>query len=134
MGIIIDTNVLIDAEQGRINLNAVPSLKKFKEAFISVITVAELLTGVHMAKTTDDRVMRSAFVEHMITRIPSLAFDEAVAKTYSELYTHFLKQRKIGPGIHDLQIAATAISHGYAVLTSNAADFKKIPGLQVISP
>jgi len=134
MGIIIDTNVLIDAEQGRIELRNISSLKKYKEVFISVITVAELLTGVHMAKTADEQIVRSAFVQHIIKRIPALSLDEAVAKTYSELYTHFLKAGKSGPGIHDLQISATAITHGYAVLTSNISDFKKIPGLQLISP
>mgnify|MGYP001550274190 CR=1 FL=1 len=33
-----------------------------------------------------------------------------------------------------MQIAATAIAHGYPVLTSNVADFKKIPGLDVETP
>jgi tRNA(fMet)-specific endonuclease VapC len=134
MGLIIDTHVLIDAEQGRIDLKKISSLKKYKEVFISVVTVSELLTGVYVAKTVDERIMRSAFVQHIISKIPALIFDEAVAKTYSELYAHFLKSRKSGPGIHDLQISATAITHGYSILTSNSADFKKIPGLQVISP
>lgn len=134
MGLIIDTNVLIDAEQGRVDLSKISSIKKHKEVFISVITIAELLTGVHMAKTADERIMRSAFVQHIISKIPALPFDEAVAKTYSELYTHFLKLRKSGPGIHDLQISATAITQGYSVLTSNIADFKQIPGLQILSP
>ncbi|MFI4956610.1 MAG: type II toxin-antitoxin system VapC family toxin [Gammaproteobacteria bacterium] len=134
MGIIIDTNVLIDAEQGRIDLAKVSSLKKYKEVFISAITVAELLTGVHMAKNADERIKRSAFVEHIIKKIPSLPFDDAVAKTYSELYTYFLKSRKSSPATHDLQISATAISHGYAILTSNTVDFKKIPGLEILLP
>jgi predicted nucleic acid-binding protein len=134
MGIILDTNVLIAAEQGRIDLAKISTLKNHKEVFISTITVAELLTGVHMAKTVDERMIRSAFVQHILNEIPSLAFDEHVARTYSELYAHFLKSRKSGPGIHDLQISATAITHGYVVLTSNAADFKKIPGVQILTP
>ena len=134
MGLILDTNVLIDAEQGRVDLSEVSSIKIYQEVFISAITIAELLTGVHMAKTVEERILRSAFVQHIILKIPALAFDAAVAKTYSELYTYFLKARKSGPGIHDLQISATAITHGYAILTSNIADFNKIPGLQVISP
>jgi tRNA(fMet)-specific endonuclease VapC len=133
MGIIIDTNVLIDAEQGKINLTKLSS-EAHDEVFISVITIAELLTGIHMAKEADERIKRSAFVHHIISKIPSLNFDHAVASTYSELYTHFLKSRKSAPGIHDLQIAATAITYGYAILTSNKTEFEKIPGLKVISP
>lgn len=133
MGIIIDTNVLIDAEQGRIDFNKM-SLKKNTEMFISVITISELLAGVHMAKTADERVMRAAFVEHIIKNIPSLTFDEMVAKTYSELYAYFLKSKKSSPGIHDLQIASTAITYGYSVLTRNTEDFKKIPGVQILAP
>lgn len=134
MGIIIDTNVLIDAEQGRIDLSKIPLMEAHDGAFISVITIAELLAGVHMAKDADERIKRSAFVQHMISKIPSLNFDHSVASAYSELYTYFLKSRKSAPSIHDLQIAATAIAHGYTVLTSNKADFNKIPGLKVICP
>ena len=35
---------------------------------------------------------------------------------------------------HDLQIAATAINYGYALLTNNRHDFQMIPGLIVESP
>ncbi len=134
MGLIIDTNVFIDAEQGRIHLHEISALKKYTEAFISVITISELLTGVHLAKTADERIKRSAFVQHIISKIPALDFDKVVAKTYSELHVHFLSSRKVAPAIHDLQISATAITFGYPVLTSNTTDFKKIPGLQVLSP
>ena len=34
-------------------------------------------------------------------------------------------------GAHDAMIAATAIHHGYAVLTRNVADFKIFAGLKV---
>ncbi len=134
MGLIIDTNVFIDAEQGRMHLTQIPALKKHREAFISVITISELLAGVHLAKTIDERIKRSAFVQHIIATIPALDFDQAVAKTYSELHVYFLTSRKAAPAIHDLQISATAITYGYPVLTSNSADFKKIPGLEVLSP
>jgi predicted nucleic acid-binding protein len=37
-------------------------------------------------------------------------------------------------GAHDLIIAATALSHGCAVLTTNAAEFARVPGLEVLAP
>jgi len=135
MGLVIDTNVFIDAENGRFDLAALNDYTAYGEAFIAAITVSELLTGVHMAKNTAIRIRRSAFVEGVLSGVPALDFTEEVARTYAELYAHFLKKRtKPSSTVHDLQIAATAITYGYAVLTSNVSDFKKVPGLIVECP
>ena len=134
MGLVIDTNVFIDAENGRVNLNDL-DFSDYGDAFIAAITVSELLTGVHLAKTADSRIQRSAFVEGIIANIPVLAFNEEVARCYGELYAHFLKPRaKANANVHDLQIAATCIAYGCALLTSNAADYKKVPGLNIVQP
>ena len=135
MGIIIDTNVCIDVENGRLDLSNLDSLAGDNDVYIAAITVSELLVGVHLAKATELRVQRSAFVEGIIAKIPVLEFDESVARCYGELYAHFLKPRtKTSSNVHDLQIAATCITHGYSVLTSNVSDFKKVPGLNVVHP
>ena len=130
MGLVIDTNVFINAGNDRFDLDTLAQYADYGEAYIAAVTVSELLTGVHMAKTTAIRVKRSAFVEGVLNGVPVLDFTEEVARTYAELYAHFLKKRaKPSSTVHDLQIAATAITFGYAVLTSNVGDFKKIPGL-----
>ena len=130
MGLVIDTNVFINAENDRFDLDTLAQYANYGEAYIAAVTVSELLTGVHMAKSTAIRVKRSAFVEGVLNGVPVLDFTEEVARTYAELYAHFLKKRaKPSSTVHDLQIAATAITFGYAVLTSNVGDFKKIPGL-----
>jgi len=36
-------------------------------------------------------------------------------------------------GAHDMWIAATALSHGMAVATANAAEFERVPGLAVVT-
>jgi len=135
MGIVIDTNVFIDAENGRLDLNSLESLSDYGDGYIAAITISELLMGVILAKTADVRIQRSAFAEGIISKIPVLEFNEEVARSYSELYAHFLKPRaKANTNVHDLQIAATCIAHGYSVLTSNASDFKKVPGLKIVKP
>ncbi len=137
MGLIIDTNVFIDAEHHRLVLKELTVLSEYGEAYIAAITVSELLAGVHLAKTLDVRIQRSAFVEGVLSAIPCLPFEEAVARTYAELYAHFLKSnpriQRI-PNVHDLQIAATAITNGFAVLTNNVQDFGKVPGLKIETP
>lgn len=135
MGLVIDTNIFIDAENGCLDLRLLDSFSHHDEVFISVITVTELLTGVHMAASADVRVRRSAFVEGVIGSIPILDFTEAVARTYAEIHSFFVKSGAKRKGdVHDWQIAATAITHGFPLLTSNSADFNKIPGLTVESP
>jgi predicted nucleic acid-binding protein len=135
MGIVIDTNVFIDAENGRLDLNRLDVHSEYGDAYIAAITISELLTGVHLAKTVEVRVQRSAFVEGIIAKIPVLEFNEVVARCYGELYAHFLKPRaKDVFSVHDLQIAATCIAHGYSVLTRDTTDYKKVPGLNVVQP
>ena len=50
MGLVIDTNVFIDAENGRFELKALSQYAHYGEVFIATITVSELLAGIHMAK------------------------------------------------------------------------------------
>lgn len=135
MGLIIDTNFFIDVENKRLNLDKLSTLTEYGEAYIAAITVSELLVGVHMAKSADIRVRRSAFVESILSAMPVLKFDEIVARSYAEIYAHYLKPRnKSASNVHDLQIASTALAHGFAILTSNVDDFNKIPGISVITP
>jgi len=133
MGLVIDTNVFIDAENGRLDLTSLDTFSDNGDVYIAAITVSELLTGVHLARTADIRIRRSAFAEGIIAKLPVLEFNEEVARCYGELYAHFLRPRaKATTNVHDLQIAATCIAHGFAVLTSNVADYKKVPGLSIV--
>jgi tRNA(fMet)-specific endonuclease VapC len=90
-----------------------------------------------LAKTPDARIWRSSFVEWILQAIPCLPLEEAVARTYADLYAHVLQSNpriQRLPNVHDLQIAATAITNGFAVLTNNVQDFKEIPGLKIETP
>lgn len=132
MGLIIDTNFFIDVENKRFNLDKLNTFSEYGEAYIAAVTVSELLVGVHL---TDKRIRRCAFVEGIISKIPVLEFNEKVARSYAEIYSYYLKHRnKSASNVHDLQIASTALAHGYAVLTSNVDDFNKIPGISLLSP
>ena len=135
MGLVIDTNIFIDAENSRFDLSSLATFSHYGDAYIAAITISELLVGVHLARSAGARIKRSAFAEAIITNIPVLEFSEEVARTYAEVFANFVKPRSRKEGnVHDLQIAATAIAYGFPVLTSNMKDFKKIPGLRVESP
>ena len=98
---------------------------------ISVITVSELLHGVHRA-TGPRRTTRRAFVEHLLSRLEPLPVTEPVARVHAEIWAD-LAERGETIGAHDLWIAATALAQGLGVATFNGADFARVPGLRVIS-
>ncbi len=134
MGLVIDTNFFINVENQRTNIDKLESYSNYGEAYMASISVSELLMGVHLAGEISIKIKRAAFVESIISKIPALDFDEKVARTYAEIYAYFLKPRsKLSSNVHDLQIAATALAHGFPLLTNNVKDFDKVPGLSLLT-
>ncbi|NJM75231.1 MAG: type II toxin-antitoxin system VapC family toxin [Acaryochloridaceae cyanobacterium RU_4_10] len=131
MGLVIDTNVLIRAERDA-RADLFPLQTAHDNLYISAITVSELLVGVRLANSEARRNRRSAFVEGLLAIFPVLDFSAESARVHAELYAS-LRQRGELIGAHDLIIAATALQHGFAVLTGNEREFNRIPGLKVIS-
>ena len=129
MGLIIDTSVLIAVERGKVDFN---KWKSYGDAYISSITITELLIGVHRANTDERRIKRSAFVEHIIGSFSTVAFGEEEARVYAQILKNLFDQG-VTLGVHDMLIGSTAIANGHAVLTMNESDFRRIPGLEVIA-
>lgn len=128
MAVLIDTSVLVDAERRGYSLNE--AIGK-RDRAISAITAGELLHGVHRAKTGAIRARRAAFVEHLLAAIEPIPVTIAVARAHAEIWAE-LENRGNPIGAHDLWIAATALSHGMDVATTNARDFKRVQGLTVV--
>lgn len=131
MAVLIDTDLLVDVEHG-VGTPEVERLLGEEERAISVITVSELLHGVHRA-TGARRARRSAFVEHLLGGLPAIPITDQVARVHAGVWAE-LAERGHVIGAHDLWIAATAIAHGFAVATRNAAEFSRVPGLRVLVP
>jgi tRNA(fMet)-specific endonuclease VapC len=134
VGLVLDTNVLIRAERRAgsegMMLNFTP-WADHGNAYISSITASELLVGVHRAESEARRVKRSAFVESILAAIPILDFTLEAARVHAEIKaTLFAHGQTLGA--NDLIIAATALSFGHAVLTTDVDDFVRVPGLRVI--
>jgi tRNA(fMet)-specific endonuclease VapC len=128
MGLIIDTDVWILAEKSDSPLN-LSRWVKYESAYMSVITVSELLVGVEKANSAQRRARRAAFVESLISSIPSLEITSSIARTHARMIA--VLQKNVTAGPHDALIAATAMHHGYAVLTRNADHFRIFAGLVV---
>lgn len=131
MAVLIDSDLLVDLEHG-VGAPEVDRLLGDQERAISVITVSELLHGVHRA-TGARRARRSAFVEHLLAGLQAIPITEPVARVHADIWAQLAKRGQV-IGAHDLWIAATAIAHGLAVATGNGADFSRVPGLRVLQP
>src|SRR5207237_903282 len=98
---------------------------------ISVITVSELLHGVHRA-TEPGRTRRRAFVEHVLAGFEPLAITEPIARVHAEVWAQLAGRGEV-IGAHDLWIAATALTHGLGIATRNVSEFARVPGLRIVA-
>jgi predicted nucleic acid-binding protein len=123
---ILDTSVFIAEEQGRsLHADRLPD-----EAAVSVVTLAELALGVHLARTEDLRAQRLSTVSAMHATYVALPVDEDVAAAFAELVAG---ARRAGrrPKVQDAWIAATARAHSVPVYTQDG-DFDDLPGVDVV--
>jgi tRNA(fMet)-specific endonuclease VapC len=127
--LLLDTTFLIDAERSGNHLDGV--LADDDDVVIAAITVAELLVGVRLASGRR-KSERGAFVEDVVSTLPVVAYDLAVAHDHSELLA-VVRQEGRPRGAHDLIIAATARSSSRVVVTTDAAAFEGLPGVSVRS-
>ena len=133
LGYLIDTNIFIKIEKDSLNQGFWKNLPEGIEMGISVITASELLHGVHRAVDEQERLKRSAFVEQILNQIPTYPIDLKVSRQYAQLMSYF-SSKKIAIEAHDLLIGATAVAVNFGVITYNAKDFLRIPGLEVYTP
>ena len=128
MGLVIDTDVWVLAEKSTNPLD----LEKWAAhggAFMSSITASELLVSVERANTAQRKAQRAAFVENLLSHIPVLEFSLPVARTHARMVAALPKSATAAA--HDALIAATAIHHGYHLLTRNTRDFEIFAGLKL---
>jgi tRNA(fMet)-specific endonuclease VapC len=130
MGILIDSSILIHFEKRGTDISAYVKGRESEDAFLSVISASELLHGVHRAVDREVKAKRLAFVEGVLTAIPVLPIDLAVARSHSQLWADLAQQGNM-IGVHDSWLAATCLAHGLRLATSNLREFKRVPGLDV---
>jgi tRNA(fMet)-specific endonuclease VapC len=132
VGVLIDSNVLIEHERGRLDLGERLRGREDEEFFVSVVTASELLYGVHRALDAGVQARRAAWVEAVLERFPLLPVDLASARVHARIWAELARQgQPIGP--NDLWLAAQALAHGLTMVTYNLREFERVPGLAVES-
>jgi tRNA(fMet)-specific endonuclease VapC len=128
-GILIDTSVLVDAERDSRVLDQLPADAQHS---ISVITVSELLHGVHRAAPDRVRIRRQVVVEALLGAIEQLPITSHIARLHAQIWAELQAKGEI-IGAHDLWIAATALAHGLTLATANAGEFERVPALDLLA-
>lgn len=125
IALIVDTSVLIAAEQARPLAHPVPD-----GAAISVVTLAELELGVLAARDESVRAQRLATLTRVQQRVTGVPADAAVASAYARLAAKALA-RGARPRVQDTWIAATALAHRVPVWTQDA-EFSRFDDVEVV--
>jgi tRNA(fMet)-specific endonuclease VapC len=129
---ILDADVIIQAERGDFDLQGWTNARAGEDFQIAAITVAELWHGVERA-TAAYRDEREAFVRHVLGSLQILPYTEATAYEHARIWAELDASGRM-IGYHDLIVAATAMECRSAVATFNQRHFSKVRGLQVIRP
>lgn len=104
------------------------------ECIISVVTLAELSAGPHVARTARERVTRQAHLQQAEADFDAVPFDADAARTFGRVAASLRKAgRKPAARAYDALIAASAIAHDLPVYTCNPTDFDGIDELEVRS-
>jgi len=110
---LLDTSVLIADESGRrLDTEVLP-----EEAFISVVTIAELYAGVLAAPDTSTRAVRLATLDAVSTLQP-LPIDAAAAQQWARLRVRLAEDKRRAK-VNDLWIAAVAAANDLPVIAQD---------------
>ncbi|MDQ3647535.1 MAG: type II toxin-antitoxin system VapC family toxin [Actinomycetota bacterium] len=110
---LIDTDVLVD------HLRGAQRLEPDGDDYYSVVTRAELFAG----RGGDEEGLR-----RMLGPLGELPVDRAVAELGGRV------RREAGLALGDALIAATALTHGLALLTRNRRHFERVAQLELSRP
>ena len=130
MAVLIDADVVLEAERGRFDLFGWLQEHSDEEFLLAAITVAELWSGVERAEG-DLRLRRQQYVERLLDTFEVVPYTEETAREHARLLAE-VERTGFMVGAHALMVAAMALERGGPVATFNARYFAFIPGLRVI--
>jgi predicted nucleic acid-binding protein len=132
MGFLIDTNLWIAIERGRLSAADIHAITQQAPIYVSPVNLAEMRFGLELMTQTKLKLKARASLLR-IQRKPLLRITGETAEIFGILAA---KLTKFGRGadfrIQDLWLASQVIQRDFTLLTANARDFEDIPGLKWI--
>lgn len=130
MGTLVDTSVLIAAQRGEIDFDALLAAQGNQDIAIATICASELMHGPHRLKNAVARSRAERAIETLLACFSIVDFDLEIARLHARLGAD-LAAKGTPIGAHDLIVAATALSLDYRIAMRDRRSFPKIPGLEV---
>ena len=137
MSLLLDTNVVSEWAKPRPELSVVRWLDRADEdsVYLSSLTLGELREGVDgltpgRRRDQLDQWLALDLPERFAGRV--LSVDAAVAQRWGALRESTARTGRTLPVVDSL-IAATALEHGFAVVTRNVRDFQDV-GVRLVDP
>jgi toxin FitB len=117
---LIDTNVIVDAQMGNLPEKGLQFLSEIinQNFTISFITYIEVLGYKEVSQATEEFIALANVVD--------------IDKPIIDACIGLRKQKNIK--LPDAIIAATALVHGFTIISRNTKDFQNIKGLNCVNP
>ena len=132
MGFLIDTNLWIAIERGKLSAADIHAITKQAPVYLSPVNVAEIRYGIDLMKDARQKQHAMSTLRRM-RRKPLLRITGEIGEVFGMVAA---KLTQAGRGadfrIQDLWLASQAIQRDFTVLTANVKDFKDVPGLKFV--
>ena len=133
MGFLIDTNIWIAIERGRLSAADIHAVTRQAPIYLSPVNLAEIRFGIDLMADAKQKHRAMATLRRM-RRKPLLRIGAETAEVFGALAARLAKSgRGHGYRVQDLWLAAQAIERKFTLLTANAKDFRDVPGLKFLA-
>ena len=130
MGFLIDTNLWIAIERGKLSAADIHAITKQAPIYLSPVNVAEIRYGIDLMKDARQK-QRAMTTFRRMRRKPLLRITSETGEVFGMVAAKLTQAgRRADFRIQDLWLASQAIQRNFTVLTANAKDFKDVPGLK----
>ena len=130
MGFLIDTNLWIAIERGRIGAADIHGITRQEPIYVSPVNIAEMRFGIELMAEVKPKQRAMAMLRRM-RRKPILRITGETAEVFGTLAAHLTKSgRGADFRVQELWLAAQTIQRGFTLLTANAKNFEDIPDLK----
>ena len=132
MGFLIDTNLWVAVERGRLSAADIHAITGQQPIYLSPVNLAEIRFGIELMTNARQKQRAMAALRRM-RRKPLLRITRETAEVFGVVAA---KMTRLGRGasfrIQDLWLASQALQRDFTLLTANAKDFKDVPELKLV--
>ena len=132
MGFLIDTNLWIAVERGKISAADIHAATRQEPVYLSPVNLAEIRFGIELM--TDPKLKQRAMSAlRRMRRKPLLRITGETGEVFGALAAQLERDgRGADFRVQDLWLAAQAVQRRFTLLTANGKDFKDVPGLKLV--